>query len=50
MKYIRVKGNKNLNKLYELFYNNANVYLQRKKIIFDKMKYTSKKEIIKNND
>jgi hypothetical protein len=50
MKYIRVKGNINLNKLYELFYDNANTYLQRKKIIFDKMKSTSKKETVVNND
>jgi len=44
MKYIRIKGNKNLNKLHTLFYDNANTYLSRKKIIFDKMKTTSKKE------
>jgi len=41
MKYIRVKGNRNLNKLHKLFYDNSNTYLLRKKIIFDKMKSTS---------
>lgn len=44
MKYIRVKGSRNLNKLYELFYKDCSIYLNRKKIIFDKMKSTSKKE------
>lgn len=50
MKYIKVKGNRNLNKLHRLFYSNANVYLPRKKVIFDKMKSTSKKEITISDD
>jgi len=40
MKYIRVKGGKNLRKLYDLFYNNSNTYLLRKKLIFDRINIT----------